>query len=374
MGTVLSSFCQEKTFKSNPDVARNEPLDKLADGNVNPNDKSNYKRATVDDFILTTKLGQGGFGAVHLAVKKSNKKEYAIKIVKKKMFKNALRIKDALNEKNIMIKASNPFVIRLHYAFQDKKRIYYVMDFVKGGVLLKYISEMKRFDEPTTIFYAGQIVLALKYLHEEKNIVYRDLKPENILVDEHGYIKLSDFGLSSMGVERLRSLCGTYEYIAPEILKGKEYTKVIDYFSLGCLIYEMLHGYSPFANPVFKKKNKDIIKSIIDGNYEFSKYLKVSDEAKDLIDRLLDTDPEKRLGANGTREIQNHKFFKSLDWEELYLKKLRAPIKVGIVSGVVEKKNKFSESLYDSNGVVLGGFEYDCEVDLASPTLRSKAQ
>lgn len=338
-------------------------------GSNKPYSRTNgtVKRISIDDFNILTRLGQGGFGTVYLAIKKYNNKEYAIKVVKKKLFKSALRVKDAINEKNIMVKASNPFVIKLHYAFQDDRRIYYVMEYINGGVLLTYLRYMKRFNEKTTRFYAAQIALALKYLHEEKDVVYRDLKPENILVDETGYVRLSDFGLSAMGVERLNSVCGTYEYIAPEILRGKEYTKVIDYFSFGCLIYEMLHGYSPFAEKTHATENRSIIRSIVEGKYSIDAKLSISPEAQDLISKLLALDPDQRLGTNGVQEIQDHPFFDKINWSNLYKKKIQCPITVIRYPGVVEKKNKLTESFQESSlNIVVSGFDYDADHEAES--------
>lgn len=130
----------------------------------------------------------------------------------------------------------------MHFTFQDNKYFYYGLELVKGGILLNYISNKKKFSEDLTKFYAAQIVLALKYLHCDVKTIYRDLKPENILIDENGYIRLTDFGLSTIGIDHAKSFCGTLFYIAPEVLWGEIYSKEVDYWGLGCIIYEMIYG------------------------------------------------------------------------------------------------------------------------------------
>ena len=349
---IFSSVRKPEKQPAGPDPELSTCVDEL----------SKKKAVSLSDFVLEAKLGQGGYGAVFRATKISNNKEYALKVVKKKLFKNAVRIKDALNEKNIMISTRHPFIVRLHYAFQDKRSIYYVMDYLKGGALSKYIKKQGHFSELVAKFYAAQVVLALKYLHEEKKIVYRDLKPDNILLDDFGYIKLSDFGLSTIGVERLTSICGTYEYIAPEILRGEEYTCMVDYFSLGCLLFEMIYGKSPFTSIVLRNTHSTIIKNILAGRYEFHRGIVVSTEVKDLILKLLDRNPRARLGFNGAAEIQNHPFFDNVDWEALHHRQLEPPFEVQIFTGHIEHFNRFTDAFNEKmTNWEITGFSYESE-------------
>lgn len=320
------------------------------------------KHKSIADFTLNSKLGQGGFGAVYRATQKSNNNEFAIKVIKKSLFRDSLRVQDILNEKNIMTNAFHPFIVRLHYAFQDKRNIYYAMDFVKGGMLLRYMRRLGCCSEEVVRFYIAQIILALKYLHEDKKIVYRDLKPENILIDEQGYIKLIDFGLSAMGVERLTSICGTYEYIAPEILRGEEYSEMVDYFSLGCLMYEMLTGSSPFNTRQSQSDSFNVIRNILKNNYEFDPDMVISAEARDLINKLLNPDPSERLGFKGAVEIQSHEFFKTVDWDKLYQKEITAPIQVDIYTGYEEKKYRIHDTVKNSGcNIFVKGLEYSTD-------------
>ena len=138
-------------------------------------------------------------------------------------------------------------MVKLYYSFQNEKKLYFVLEYCPGGELFNLLSKMKRFSEDHTRFYACQLVLALEYLHS-KNIIYRDLKPENVLIGADGYIKIADFGLSRMNIvlDEATTICGTPEYLAPEIVHKKPYGKAVDWWTLGSIIYEMLVGIPPF--------------------------------------------------------------------------------------------------------------------------------
>lgn len=368
MGNIVEKLCKHKSLSIKPPKDAVELSKRPNSDSISHSDQSSHKpHISISDFNLESKLGQGAYGSVYRGVKITTKKEYAIKIVKKKMFKDSIRIQDALNEKNVMTTTHHPFIVKLHYAFQDEKNIYYAMDFCKGGTLTKYIKHANRLSEDITRFYCAQILVALRYLHETKKIVYRDLKPDNILVDDCGYIKLSDFGLSAMNIERLTSICGTYEYIAPEILRGEEYTDLVDYFSLGCLIYEMLHGKSPFLSQGYKNRNCNIIKNILAGRYQFIDDVHISPEVKDLITKLLENDPKKRLGANSGDEIQNHPFFNKINWKQILNKELTSPLSVHSFRGYVERKNRFTEEISEPNtSLVIKGFDYASEEEMST--------
>lgn len=200
MGTVISQLCNPNTIKdpTRPKETAGDTKLGISAISSEPLKKSNL--ISLDDFIRLDVLGEGGYGKVFLVKKKDNEKLYALKKVKKKLFNNILRLKDAINEKNIMIRSSHPFIVKLYFSFQDKKNLYYCMEYVEGGVLFKYIREQGRLSENITRFYIAQVVMALKYLHEDCKIIYRDLKPENLLLDKMGYIKVSDFGLSTSNI------------------------------------------------------------------------------------------------------------------------------------------------------------------------------
>ena len=182
---------------------------------------------------------------------------------------------------------------------------------------------MKKFDEQTTRFYAAEILLAVEYLHK-KSIIYRDLKPENILLDSEGHIRISDFGLSKIlysSNQKTYSFCGTPEYIAPEILLNKGHSKPVDWWTFGILIYEMHAGHAPFTDDDPMNVYKMIINTKPKYPDGFDK------ELKSLVKHLLRRDLSKRFGnmVGGVSDIKTHRFFKSLDWNSLLMKKIDAP-------------------------------------------------
>ena len=197
------------------------------------------------------------------------------------------------------------------------------MPFVRGGELFQHLRNEKFFPEEKVKFYAATIGLALDYLHNA-GIVYRDIKPENILMDEQGYLKLADFGMAKIlhGDEKATSFCGTPEYLAPEIITEEGHSKAADWWSYGILIYEMLCGIPPFYNENVEKMYQLIEKAEL----KFPKRIPISDEAKDLIKKLLVKDQNKRLGSSGGfDEIKEQPFFKDYDFKSLLEKKIKAP-------------------------------------------------
>jgi len=277
------------------------------------------KKINLSHFDRKRVLGRGSFGKVYLVQKKSNGKLYALKTLKKEEVLSRGHIENALTEKNILQKADHPFVIRLRYSFQTESILYFVMDYCPGGELFMQLKKRGRFNEDTVQFYAAEVVLALQYLHDTLNIIYRDLKPENILLDSSGHIKITDFGLSKSS-ERANSFCGTPEYLAPEILLGKGHNRSVDWWSLGCLIYEMSAGYPPFSNKVRDQLYRDILKKQVTMPNYFS------ESVKDLLSKLLVRDPNQRLGAKGAEEIKAHPFFQNINWDDLKNLKIKPPI------------------------------------------------
>ena len=269
MGKIISTLCNQNNDNTQNSDNTNTKVNDIIDKSQNEETKNttknisnkqfdekienkikkieqNQNKLSINDFLFHAWLGKGTFGKVAQVNKKDNKKFYALKILKKKDF-NVLSTKEnAITEKNILKDSYHPFIVRLRYSFQDHDALYYCMDYVPGGELFKYLGRYKKFSESVARFYAAEVLLAQEYLHVELDTIYRDLKPENILLDENGHIKLTDFGLSKMGVVRANSFCGTPQYQAPEILDRKGHTKMVDYWTLGCQIYEMLNGYPPY--------------------------------------------------------------------------------------------------------------------------------
>lgn len=218
---------------------------------------SRHQHLTYEDFEWKTYIGKGTFGKVALVVKKDSKKEYAIKILKKKDFSKK-DIENAMTEQKILMNSHHPFIVKLLYSFQDATNLYYCIEYIPGGELFAILKKFKKFTADQTRFYAAEVLLALEYLHNEIKTIYRDLKPENILVNSDGHIKLTDFGLSKMGELKGNSFCGTPFYLAPEIIVGRGHDQAVDFWTFGCLIYEMLAGYPPFRN-----KNQNVLFGLI---------------------------------------------------------------------------------------------------------------
>ena len=292
--------------------------------NITPNKEIKIKgkqtKVKLEDFSLIRLIGVGSYGRVYAGTKKSSKKLYAIKILDKKMINTKIQKNNIKTEKAILSNLNHPFIMKLNYVFQTKKSLYFITQFMHGGELNYHIYKEKNnyFPEEKTKFYAAQIVIALNYLHENK-CIYRDLKPENILIDINGNIKLTDFGLSKICDTypcKAKTLCGTPEYLAPEILFSNEYGIEVDWWSLGVVIYEMLSGYLPFRIIQGSKITKTIYKQKIKLFEHFS------GAAKDLIKKLLEYTPKKRIKYN---EIINHSFFKDINWNKIKQKQIKPP-------------------------------------------------
>lgn len=266
------------------------------------------------DFEALKVLGQGAYGKVMLVREKTTGRLYAQKQLKKaSMVVEEKTIEQTKSERSILEAVRHPYIVRLFYALQDHQKLYLILEYAQGGELFHHLASEKMFSEDVAAFYVAEMALALHHLHSNVGAVYRDLKPENCLLDAEGHLVLTDFGLSKVAEDgsTCNSLLGTPEYMAPEILLGKEYDYAVDWWSLGAVCYDLLTGSPPFTGNNHAKIVAKITKSKLNLPY----YL--SADAKDLLTRLLRKDPRKRLGYRDIDVIRKHRFFRKLDWKKL---------------------------------------------------------
>ncbi|KAI0090644.1 Pkinase-domain-containing protein [Irpex rosettiformis] len=285
---------------------------------------------TIEQFELLKVIGKGSFGKVMQVRKKDTQRIYAMKTIRKaNIASRPGEITHILAERTVLALVNNPFIVPLKFSFQTPDKLYLVMSFVNGGELFFHLQREGKFDEHRSRFYAAELLCALEHLHNF-NVVYRDLKPENILLDYTGHIALCDFGLCKLNMsetEKTNTFCGTPEYIAPELLESQGYTKTVDWWTLGVLLYEMMTGLPPFydenVNVMYQRILSDPLVFPSD----------ISPDAKSVMTGLLQRDPSRRLGAGGADEIKKHPFFsKHVDWNRLIAKKIQPPFKPSVES------------------------------------------
>ncbi|KAG0182423.1 camp-dependent protein kinase catalytic subunit [Apophysomyces sp. BC1034] len=290
-------------------------------------------------FRLLRTVGTGSFGRVHLAQSKYNDRFYAIKVMKKAEIVRLKQIEHTRNERAILLSIRHPFIVNLWNTFQDCSMLFMVMDYVPGGELFTLLRKSKRFSDELARFYAAEVLLALAYLHN-KDIIYRDLKPENLLLDAEGHIKITDFGFAKHVPDVTWTLCGTPDYLAPEIIQSKAYGRAADYWSLGVLIYEMLAGYPPF----YDDSQFKLYEKIVTCKPSFPSTFSAT--AIDLLKHLLTTDLSSRFGnlKAGCRDVIEHAWFETIDFEKLTHRNVKPPFVPNVKSeGDASNFDKYDE-------------------------------
>ncbi|KAG0945315.1 hypothetical protein G6F57_001974 [Rhizopus arrhizus] len=279
----------------------------------------------LNDLNIKKKIGSGNYAQVYLAENTIDKRHYAIKAIDKKLIVSEKQTRHAHDEKSILTTVDHPFLVKLWGTFQTNKHLCLVTDYVTGGELFRVMQKKKKLSEQEAKFYTAEIILALEYLHS-LNIVYRDLKPENIILDAAGHIKLVDFGLAKVVKDTTFTLCGTPDYLAPEIIRARGYTGAVDWWSLGVLIYEMLVGFTPFIAETPLELYENIL--LCDVNWLDD----ISPDAKNLIQGLLQPKPKDRYNL---KDIKSHSWFSNIDFDELLKCNIKPPFipeKVDITS------------------------------------------
>ncbi|PKU69987.1 probable serine/threonine protein kinase IREH1 isoform X1 [Dendrobium catenatum] len=337
----LEKFDVTNTIMDEEDVARS-----LRGSPVHPINKD---RTSIDDFEIIKPISRGAFGRVFLAKKRTTGDLFAIKVLRKAdmILKNA--VESILAERDILISVRNPFVVRFFYSFTSRENLYLVMEYLNGGDLYSLLRNLGCLNEEVARIYIAEVVLALEYLHSLR-VVHRDLKPDNLLIAHDGHIKLTDFGLSKVGLinstddlsgpavsgtlllaedelqasrtdhlnqrerRKKRSAVGTPDYLAPEILLGTGHGATADWWSVGVILFELLIGIPPFN----AEHPQMIFDNILNCKIPWPQVPEeMSLEAQDLIDGLLTEDPHQRLGAKGASEVKQHVFFKNINWDTL---------------------------------------------------------
>ncbi|XP_066947696.1 uncharacterized protein Pkn isoform X2 [Macrobrachium rosenbergii] len=286
---------------------------------------SQYGSMGMDQFRLISVLGRGHFGKVILGQYKNTGEYFAIKALKKGDIIARDEVESLLAEKRIFEVANSvrhPFLVNLFSCFQTESHVCFVMEYAAGGDLMMHI-HADVFDEPRAVFYAACVVLGLQYLHDNK-IIYRDLKLDNLLLDTEGYVKIADFGLCKEGMgygDRTGTFCGTPEFLAPEVLTETSYTRAVDWWGLGVLIFEMLVGESPFPGD----DEEEVFDSIVNDEVRYPRFLSI--EAVAIMRKLLRKHPDRRLGASekDAEDVKKQQFFRNVGWDDLLQRKVKPP-------------------------------------------------
>lgn len=249
---------------------------------------------------------------------------FAMKILRKSHLVRRRQIERTRTERKVLSVVNHPFIMKLHYAFQSPDKLYLVLDYCPGGELFFHLSRFRRFPERVARFYSAELLLALGHLHK-RGIIYRDLKPENVLLDADGHVKLGDFGLAKAGIrhayEGATSMCGTPEYMAPEVLAQQGHGFCVDYWGLGMLTYEMMSGLPPW----YTTDRAKLFRRLRSAPLDIPSYF--SSASATFTGALLERNPRRRLGVTGIRAAMEHEFFKSISWRALYGRRVEAPIR-----------------------------------------------
>ena len=249
---------------------------------------------------------------------------FAMKILRKTHLVKRRQIERTRTERRVLSVVNHPFIMKLHYAFQTQDKLYLVLDYCPGGELFFHLSRFRRFPERVARFYAAELLLAIGHLHK-RGIIYRDLKPENVLLDADGHVKLGDFGLAKAGIkhpcEGATSMCGTPEYMAPEVLAQAGHGFCVDYWGLGMLLYEMMTGLPPW----YTTDRAKLFRRLKSAPLDIPSYF--SEQAANCVSALLERNPRRRLGVTGIRNSMEHEFFRNISWKSLYARRVEAPVR-----------------------------------------------
>ncbi|OMJ76529.1 hypothetical protein SteCoe_24106 [Stentor coeruleus] len=273
------------------------------------------------DLTILKTIGTGTFSRVALIHLKKDKTRqlYALKMINKEILFKLKQVEHSKHERNVLRILDSPFIIKLYSSFQDNSCLYLVLEYVSGGELFSRLRLWHHFPNDAALFYSAQILLAIEHIHRQ-GYMYRDLKPENILIDYQGNVKIADFGFCKNAQQKSFTVCGTPEYLAPEIIKSEGHGKAVDWWAFGILVYEMLVGYPPF----YDHNPYKIYKKVVQCEYSIPEGLSL--QAADMISRLLIVNAEERLGFKmGSNEVKAVSWFNGVDFAMVARKLIPAP-------------------------------------------------
>ena len=285
---------------------------------------NSIERITRNSFEFICLIGHGGFSKVWKVKWKKTNAIFALKEMSKARIMDKKCESTILLERDLLSKMNHPFIVNMHFSFQDLNSLYLVMDLVTGKDLRYHLAKLKKFSQEQSKFFLACTILGLEYLHYNR-ILHRDIKPDNLVLDEKGYIKLTDFGISRE-MDRLipGESSGTPGYMAPEVMCGKPHNIDSDYYCMGIMAYELMKGVRPYIC----KNNSELKKKVMENQIIINK-LELPDgwgiEAADFINRLIKRKQSERLGHGGDHEVKNHLWFKGFSWDKLYRRELISP-------------------------------------------------
>ena len=291
----------------------------------NKDNTKNKNSINRNNFKFLYVIGKGGFGRVWKIQSKKSKNIYALKEMSKLKIIDKKSEKSINSEREFLSKLHHPFIVNMHYAFQDKDNLYLVMDMLSGGDLRYHISRYRKFSEEQTRFFISNMIYALKYIHEN-NVIHRDIKPENLVLDENGFVRITDFGIAKENMpDNSSETSGTPGYMAPEVMKAKNHSFPVDFFAIGVIGYEFMLGKRPYYG-----KNRQEIKEQMLSKEAVIKKENIpkgwSEDSVDFINQLLKRKIGERLGSkDGAKELMRHPWLKYYPWEELIKKELCSP-------------------------------------------------
>ena len=334
----LNSEESDNKSESNSNNSNKENINENSNDNKDINPENNLKR---EMFEFMTVIGKGGFGKVWKVQYKKTKEYFALKEMSKRKILDKKSEKSINSEMQFLCILNHPFIVNMHYAFQDNDNLYLVMDMLSGGDLRYHCSRYRTFSEEQTRFFIACITYSLEYIHSN-NVIHRDIKPENLVLDDKGYVRVTDFGIAKYNTKDNSSeTSGTPGYMSPEVMNAENHSFTADFFAIGVIGFEFLMGYRPYNG----KNRQEIKEKILSGQVIITPEQKKngwSDDVLDFINKLLETNKELRLGANnGFQELKEHQWLKYYPWDELEKKVLPAPF-------IPEQIDNFDKSYCES--------------------------